>query len=575
MTDPHADEPLDEEQHAAVIATEKAIAVLAGPGSGKTRTLAHRARHLLLEDSDSRALLLTFTNKAAAEMKSRALKVGNLAADRIEAGTFHAFGARVLRGHGHLVGIERDFVILDDDERTALAAEVAADAGVPHREELWSRRRLRRENVSAPVAAFGEAFEGAKRAEGVVDFDDLVVYTATLLEEKENLAAAYGSRFSHVLVDEFQDTNAVHFAVVQALCPHVRTMSVFADDDQAIMRFAGADAANIQRFVDELEAREFPLTCNYRSREEIVRRANLLIAADPRASGRRMRAEKPDGSVDVQRYASDQHEAQAVADAVAELVLDDKVSAGSIAVLVRIGFHADDVVRAIQNHDVPVTDWRSVQQLPRERRIFKTCMSVVRPRLTTAQATKLSELLRVDVTDERDTHALLEAHAGNAVADELLALRAQAFDEPQPSLVAAFAQRAIAAHDPVLAEPAQALVDAVEDFERFDPNFSLEHLLVELALKAGGRAPTEGGGVKIASLHGTKGLQWPIVYLVGLDEGRLPFYRSVQEGTVDEERRACFVGVCRAEDRLVLTHARRVGGYGQEPSRFLEEMELL
>jgi superfamily I DNA/RNA helicase len=288
-----------------------------------------------------------------------------------------------------------------------------------------------------------------------------------------------------------------------------------------------------------------------------------------------MRADKPGGTVDVQQYATAEAEAQTVGEDVADLVIGQRMPAASIAVLSRTAGHADDIVRAIQDHGVPVTDWRSARQLPPERRMLMTCMSVVRARLTTGQATKLSELLCVELIEERDTHAFLETHAGNPVADGLLALRTQAFDEPQPSIVAACAQRAIAAHDPTLAAPTQALVDAVEDFERFDPNFSLEHLLVELALKAGGHAPTEGGGVKIATLHGTKGLQWPIVYLVGLDEHRLPYYRSVQEGTIDEERRACFVGVCRAEDRLVLTYARSVRNYPQEPSRFLREMDLL
>ena len=573
MTDPHVDEPLDDEQRAAVTATEKAIAVLAGPGSGKTRTLSHRARHLLLMEPGSRALLLTFTNKAAAEMKTRALRVGNLAADRIEAGTFHAFGAWVLRSHGHLVGIDREFMIIDDDERRAFAAEVAAREAVPDRADLWSTRRLRRHGVSAPVAAFGDAFEAAKRAEDLVDFDDLVVYTARLLEHNE-LAAAYGARFGHVLVDEFQDTNPVHFAIVKALCPHVRTISVFADDDQAIMRFAGADAENIGRFVDELEATEYPLTCNYRSREEIVRRANLLIAAAARGSRRRMRANKPRGVVDPRRYATPDEEARVVGEEIADLV-EKRVPPASIAVLARTTWQLDDIVGVLQEFGVPLTDWRGARQLPVERRLLSTCMSVVRPRLTTAQATKLSQLLGVELDEERDTHAFLEAHAGNPVADELLALRAQAFNEPRPSAVVAFAQRAIAAHDPALAAPAQALVEAVEDFERFDPNFTLEHLLVELALKAGGRAPTEGGGVKIATLHGTKGLQWPTVYLLGLDEGRLPYYRSVEEGSVEEERRACFVGVCRAEDQLVLTYAQSSFGRRREPSRFLEEMQLV
>jgi superfamily I DNA/RNA helicase len=571
MTD-HDDEALDSEQHDAATATDRAIAVLAGPGSGKTRTLAHRARHLLTEHPDTRALLLTFTNKAAAEMKQRALKVGNVAATSIDAGTFHAFGAQVLRAHGELVGIAKDFTIIDQYEEEDLAEAVGQAAGVGDLSRAWSKARLRREPVSRWAQRFGDAFEEAKRAEELVSFDDLVVYTAQVFEGTPELAAAYGTAFAHVLVDEFQDTNAAQFAIIEALAPHVQTVSIFADDDQAIMRFAGADAANIARFVEVLEAREIALTCNYRCREEIVQCANALVTAA--GSSRRMSAKRSGGSVKVRHFASDEDEAEVIADEIANLVFKQDISPSRIAVLSRTGFDADLVVEELRERDVPVTDWRSTKDMPVERKLFIVSMSVLRPRLTATQATRLSEMLGAPPIDERASHAFLEEHAGHPVADELLALREQAFRDPRPSLVAAFAVRAIVAYDDELQDSAEQLVMAVRDFEEFDPNFTLEHLLVELALKTGGRAPTEGGGVKVATLHGTKGLQWPIVYMLGLDEGRLPFYRSVKAGEVADERRVCFVGVCRAEDRLMLAYADRVRGYPQSRSRFLLEMGL-
>jgi len=570
----HDDETLDSEQRDAVEATEKAIAVLAGPGSGKTRTLSHRASHLLLQDPDARALLVTFTNKAAAEMKTRALREANVAADRITAETFHAFGARILRSHGEELEIERDFIIIDQGDRAELADQAASEARVPNHADAWSRRRLRRQEISARVAAFGEAFEAVKRAEGVVDFDDLVVYAAQLLETNAARAAAYGARFAHVLVDEFQDTNVVHFAIVKALCRHVETVSVFADDDQAIMRFAGADATNIDRFIENLGATTYPLTCNYRSREAIVERANRLIAADAHASRRVMRADKSGGDVRVLHHATAEEEAHAVGDEIADIVLGKQAPAASIAVLVRTTWDADGVVDLLRGRGVPVTDWRSARTMPPERRMFATCMGVVRARLTPWHAKRLFELLGSEDYDERDTHALLTRHTGHPVADALLELRGQVSEDSTPSRVAPFAQRAIAAHDPELSEPAQLLVDSVAAFEELDPNFNLDQLLVELAIKTGD-APTTAGGVKVATLHGTKGLEWPTVYLLGLDEGRLPHYRSVDEGNVGDERRTCFVGVCRGEDRVVLSWAGFVNGRSRSPSRFLLEMGLV
>lgn len=568
----HDTEALDSEQHAAATATDRAIAVLAGPGSGKTRTLAHRARHLLTEHPDTRALLLTFTNKAAAEMKQRALKVGNVTSTSIDAGTFHAFGAQVLRAHGDLVGIASEFTIIDQYEEESIAESVGQAAGVGDLSRAWSKARLRKEPVSGWVQKFGEAFEAAKRADDLVSFDDLVVYTAKALEETPELAEAYGAAFAHVLVDEFQDTNAAQFAIIEALAPHAQTISIFADDDQAIMRFAGADVANIARFVKALGAREIPLTCNYRCRGEIVRCANALVSAS--GSTRLMRANTPGGSVEARRFASDEDEAEAIADEVADLVFEKDVSPSQIAVLSRTTFDADLVVSALREREVPLTDWRSTKDMPVERKLFIVAMSVLRPRLTASQAKGLSEMIEAPLIDERVSQAFLAQHAGHPVADELLGLREQAFADPKPSLVAAFAVRAIVAYDSDLRNDAEQLIVAVQDFEEFDPNFTLEHLLVELALKSGGRAPTEGGGVKIATLHGTKGLQWPIVYMLGLDEGRLPFYRSVKAGEVADERRVCFVGVCRAEERLVLTYADHVRGYPQSRSRFLGEMGL-
>jgi DNA helicase II / ATP-dependent DNA helicase PcrA len=569
------EENLDEEQLAAVTATDRAIAVLAGPGSGKTRTLSYRARHLLLEHPDTRALLMTFTNKAAAEMKTRAMGVSLVASDRIEASTFHTFGANLLRSHGDLIGISPEFDIIDADESALFAAEVAARTGMGDRHVTWARRRRRRLEMSAPIAEFGEAYESAKRGEGIVDFDDLVVYPAELLEGNEALAAAYGARLQHLLVDEFQDTNATQFAIVKALFPHVQTVSVFADDDQAIFRFADADVANIRHFAQQLSAVGYPLTCNYRCPEVIVERANLLIAAEPTSSGRQMRADKAGGEIYLHGYSSTEEEADAVGREIADAVHDEGTAPASIAVLVRSGPRANEIVAELERHSVPLNDWRGAAYHPTERRALITCMSAVRAKLTNRQARALSEFMGVPLVEERDTHGFLEGHESHPIAIELLQLRHLAFGGARPQDVVAQAQTAAAVADPALANGMQPLVDAVGDFERFDPNYTLEHLLVDLALKSGGRPPTEGGGVKVASLHGTKGLQWPTVYLVGLEEGKLPDFRAETPEQLAEERRACFVGVCRAEESLTLTYARRFRTHHQTPSRFLREMQLI
>lgn len=570
---PEEDE-LDEEQRAAVIAGERAIAVLAGPGSGKTRTLSYRARHLLLQTPGSHALLVTFTNKAAAEMKARALQVGNLASDRIQASTFHGFGASFLRDHGDLAGIASDFEILDMEERDSFAADTAARIGLANQVSRWSYLRLRRASLPDTVAAFAKAYEQDKRAADVVDFDDLVVYTAALLESNDGLCSAYGARFQHIMVDEFQDTNAVHFAIVTALWRHAQTVSVFADDDQAIMRFAGAEAANVGRFITELGAKPYPLNWNYRCREQIVDRANRLIAADPKPSGRKMRAKKPGGHVELAAFVDSTEEALRIGSEIATLVIGNAAPAASIAVLSRAGPRANELVEVLKESGVPVSDWRGPAYESEERRMLITCISTLRARLNDRQARKLSELIGTELIAERETHVFLETHRGQPVADELLILRELALQGVPAREVAEQARRAISAYDFAAGERTVELVEAVADFESFDPAFNLDQLLAELALKGGGRPPTLGGGVKVSTLHGTKGLQWPTVYLLGLEEGKLPDYRAVQDGHVDDERRTCFVGVCRAEDRLVLSSSRSHRGFSQQPSRFLAEMGI-
>lgn len=568
MSEPDEQE-LDDEQRAAVEAEEKAIAVLAGPGSGKTRTLSHRARHLLRTDPGSRALLLTFTNKAAAEMKARAIGVAAVSSDRMDAGTFHGFGVRLLRAHGEMVGLATDFEILDEVEAKEFADGVAASAGTRNLFAAWQYHRLRRLDPPVDVATFGQAYQSAKLADEVVDFDDLVVLTADLLAGHDELARAYGGRYAHLLVDEFQDTNAVQFDIVRALCPYVKTVSVFADDDQAIFRFVGAETANIRHFVEQLGAKEYPLTCNYRSRLRIVERANALISADPRASGRQMRADKDGGQVDLRVFSTVDEEAEELSDEILELL--NYVPPTSIAVLVRSGYRANDLVAALRRRQIPITDWRGEIYEPRERRIFVTAMSALRGTLSERRARRLCEFLGVPKTEERDTQTFLEGLSADPVAEELLRLRAMAFEGASAAELAQQAQRAVIQADMELGERMASLVDAVSDFERHDPDFTVDDLLAELALGSGGRAPTQGGGVRVASLHKTKGLQWPTVYLLGLEDQHMPDYRS-GEDELPDERRACFVGVCRAEDHLVLTFAQRFRTHARRPSVFLREL---
>ena len=363
LSDANGDDkgPLDDEQRPAVEAAEKAIAVLAGPGSGKTRVLSYRARQLLQADRRVvKALLLTFTNKAAAEMKARSLDVATVTSDRVWASTFHTFGMRMLRSHGELVGINREFEIPEDDEQREIAELAAHAAGTSNRARRWSYLRLRRYDVrETEVLQWAEAYEDLKRQRFLLDFDDLIVLTADLLEQQPALAEAYATQFQHLLVDEFQDTNAAQFAIVRALSGWTRTISVFADDDQAIYQFAGSEARNVHRFIGELGAREYPLTTNYRCRAEIVNIANRLIAADGQGSGRQMRTSRSGGRVRSLEFPTIEAEATGLA-AEIEALISSGVVPADMAILARARFRIQPLLNELERRQLRSrTGWAS------------------------------------------------------------------------------------------------------------------------------------------------------------------------------------------------------------------------
>lgn len=569
------EEHLDPEQRRAVEARQRAIAVLAGPGSGKTRVLSYRARYLLSQDRTSNALLLTFTNKAASEMKSRAIAVTPALSKRIRAGTFHNFALAVLRSHGTHVGIAPDFDVLDEQEQGDLATTISAQAG-DHR-RAYSDQRLRQRLHTSDVAKFAALFEDAKRKAGVVDFDDLIVYVSQLFRQKPDIAKAYATKYRHILIDEFQDTNAAQFAVVRALAEQsapTSTISVFADDDQAIFGFAGAESQNIARFCEDLQATVYPLTTNYRCAEQIVKCANRLILAN-RSAGREMKAVKKNGDVRARVFTNLTEEAKVICDEIAKKVATG-VLPHAISILVRNGTRAEGIKAALSQRGIPFSNWLAAAYNSRETRQVRVCLTLVRPVLTKRIAKQVCEMLGIEsipTTETINTEQFLRANSSRTGVSQLLEIRRLADQGGKVSDIVRQVGACIEAIAPNV-QIADALLAEVAAFETHDPEYSLDHLLADLALGGKGGAPTEGGGVKLATIHRTKGLQWPHVYLAGVEQDSLPHYYTRTEEQMREERRLCFVGVCRAEDSLTVTRIREYRGYQKAPSPFIAELGL-
>lgn len=571
------EEPLDKEQLAAVEAKDKAIAVLAGPGSGKTRVLSFRARHLLEREKGTNCLLLTFTNKAASEMKARAIAVTPAMSKRIDAGTFHHFAMGVLRSHGEHVGINQDFDVLDEQDKQELAQSAALAAKCRNESKAWSTARLRQRLATADVARFRDAFEALKRKEGVVDFDDLICYTVQLFQQMPEIAKAYARKFQHVLIDEFQDTNAAQFALVRALAEQASpnsTIGVFADDDQAIFGFAGAESQNISRFIDDLQAKTYPLTTNYRCTERIVEVANKLIKAN-RADGRHMKSNRKGGKVVLRTYPDLATEAEAITSEIAQLITKG-TPPHDISILVRTASRVEAIHGALAEKGIPYSNWLTDAYNTKESRCVRACLAVVRPVMPNRTCRQLCEFLgikEIPVGATVDTLEFLTANKERSSVSHLLAAKKLNDQGAKVSAIIVEVCKCIEAVDDELAG-VKTLVEVVKAFEAHDPEYKLDHLLAELSLGGRGGAPTEGGGVKLATIHRTKGLQWPYVYLVGLEQDTLPHYYSTTEEQIREERRLCFVGVCRAEDFLTITRTGTYKGYAKAPSPFVEEMGL-
>jgi DNA helicase-2/ATP-dependent DNA helicase PcrA len=286
-----------------------------------------------------------------------------------------------------------------------------------------------------------------------------------------------------------------------------------------------------------------------------------------------MKAYYPGGEVNLIRYRDAVDEAAGIAGEIAAL-LSNGIEPWKIAVLGRSTARLRHVVTALQDRGLPTTNWLAGAYGVQERRALRVSLSVIRGRLNDTQAKDFVAFIGQPDTAERDPVLLLEAYEGVKGVAELREVRRLAWEGRSAIDVVEAARAAARQCNPELGASLDELVDSVRVFNTVDPSFSLDHLDAELALKTMG-PPTEGGGVKVASLHRTKGLQWPCVFILGLEQGTLPDYRSQHGQDLREERRLCFVGMTRAEQRLDLSWAQVEGRFSREPSQFLREINEL
>jgi DNA helicase-2/ATP-dependent DNA helicase PcrA len=626
---------LNDAQREAVCASTEPLLVLAGAGSGKTRVLVHRIAWLIDVEglSPYAVLAVTFTNKAAGEMRSRIEAMAQAPAGGMWVGTFHGIAHRLLRTHWQEAGLPQGFQILDAQDQLRLVKRILKtldldEAKWPPKQMQWfingckdeGRRPQHLEHRNDPYLKrqidIYQAYEELCQRNGVIDFAEILLRSHELWLKYPALLEHYRERFRHILVDEFQDTNAIQYAWLRMLAGEDPRITVVGDDDQSIYGWRGAKVENIMRFQrDFRNTRVVRLEQNYRSTATILRAANAVIDNNSARMGKQLWTAGNDGE-QIRLYTAynDLDEARYVIDCIEDHV--DKGGARSdAAILYRSNAQSRMFEERLMQCGMPYRVYGGLRFF--ERAEIKDTLAYLR--LTTNRHDDASFERVVNhpprgiggrTMDAVRQHArscnislwqaavevingkLLPARAGNAIVaflqlvDELasgitsLSLGEQVEAVMHPSgLVDYFAREKGEKGDARL-ENLQELVNAAREFEP-DADSGMDALsefLAHAALEAGeGQADAWEDCVQLMTLHSAKGLEFPLVFLCGLEEGLFPHQRSVDEpGRLEEERRLCYVGITRACQQLVITCAERRRVFGSEtyclPSRFIDEI---
>ena len=631
---------LNSEQYGAVTAEPGPLLVLAGAGSGKTRTLTYRVAWLLSQGvRPGEIMLLTFTNKAAKQMLHRVQELTGIEPRRFWGGTFHSIGHRALRMFGEAAGLSKTFTILDAEEAERMLKQVVEaldrtffkDKTHPRAGPLFGIISLSRNiqlGVEATVAkyfphyseisdrlpGFAAAYEAKKREQKVCDYDDLLEHWLSLLRQAPEVAQYFSHRFRHVLVDEYQDTNTLQAQIVDTVGSHHRIMAV-GDDAQCIYSWRGANFENIMTFPDRhLGTAIHRIETNYRSTPEILNLANGVLMAQPKGRhfDKELRAsrghmEKPF----VVQAMDDREQAEFIVKRVRSLHEDDGAALSDIAVLYRSHFIAVETQIALARSGIPYHITSGVKFFERQhirdlvallRFVYNPAdeqawerVAVLLPRVGEKGAQKIhaaalarardSQKNFLDVLDKEDVRARV-AKDGREEWDKLVVSLRQVSEAMQNSTPAKAVQTAIdgwygdylkGAYADYLdrLEELTALVGFAQRFEETQ-DFLAQILLLNSETSDRNVDP-DSDAVKLTTVHQAKGLEYDVVFVIGLADGQFPGRRSIEAGDVEEERRLFYVAVTRARNELYLCYPKIAsrpgpGGMMLTPSRFLQEL---
>ena len=625
---------LNKQQLNAVTAGNGPVLVVAGPGSGKTRVLTQRIAYLIAVEGVRpwQILAVTFTNKAAKEMQSRVKSLlPDQAIEGIMLGTFHSICARILRRESEHLPIGSNFVIFDTDDQERIVKNVIRELNI--NEKLYrppsvhaAISRAKNELIGPdqyPTTTYRdeivkrvyEQYQKRLVASNAVDFDDILLYTAHLLEENPSVRDKYAQRFRHVLVDEFQDTNLAQYALVRELASFNKNIFVVGDPDQSIYAWRGADWRNVQRFEQDFpDAQTILLEQNYRSRQTILNAAMGVINQAKNRKRKQLFTDRGEGEkVFFYEAPDDYAEAAFVVDTIAQLVATRQFEPGDCAVMYRTNAMSRLLEEAFLQARLP---YRLVgAQRFYGRREVKDMVAFLRLIHNPADEASLDRVINIPprgIGDKTLITLHTVARQNNMQPGFVLLDLARGADSPYWSSFAGRASLSLADFGGMLAtwrasapslttselfdrvirdlnykayidDESEEGVDRwenVEELRRLALEYStrsLDEFLENIALVSDQDTIAEGNVPTLLTLHAAKGLEFGAVFIVGLDDGILPHSRSFDEPEgMEEERRLFYVGITRAKDKLYLIRAIQRGGRGAAeetyPSRFLDDV---
>ncbi len=610
---------LNKEQIEAVKTIDGPVLVMAGAGSGKTKVLTTRIAYLIEEGIPSYNILaITFTNKAAAEMRDR---VSNLIGDVSSfIGTFHSLGVRIIRENHDILGLPNNFTIIDSDDTNTIIKKLLKEMNLDSKQYSPSYVRNRISFIKNQMLTDGELdrlfntpmdkvvvevyhrYNNKLKTSASVDFDDLLLLPVNLFKERKDILEYYQDKYRYILIDEYQDTNPVQYKLSVMLSNKYKNIFVVGDMNQSIYAFRQADFRNISNFEKDFKgAKVIKLEHNYRSTNNILSAANEVIKHNTERKDLKLFSDNGDGvKIKYMRAYDEKHEIALVIDEIKHL-LSEGYKNEDIAILYRTNAQSRAIEDVFLAKGIPykvfgsyyfynrkeIKDLISYLRLiynPHDeislRRVINTPKRGIGESAIAAieERAKQQNISMFDALETRKELEFKEIIEGLIKRSESLSLTELIDEVLERSGMKKELESSKALEDEIRLENLMEVKSITASFEERTGSANLGDFLEEVSLIADISNHTEDGDVvTLMTLHSAKGLEFPVVFLVGMEEGLFPHNMSLMENNLEEERRLCYVGITRAKERLYLTNAKRRMLYGKEnmniPSRFISEID--